>query len=972
MSNNKLGLVLLACLLILSRHEPVMADDSHEVDGLLTRAKSHYEATEYKEALRLAEMALGLSRSQPEGLSAAELHELLGDIQEELGNYPESSLQYERTLELRIKLQGREHPDVANTLSSWAELKTVMGLFDEAEQMYRQALLILEDSKNRHHSKLLSSLLANMSVFYKNTGDFEKSLAVNLRALAIRKLDLGEEHPDCAVVMDNIGVLYIRWKKPGEARSWIERALSIFKKKYGLDHIDTIKSIHNLARYYRDIGNIDEAIVLEEQALAGFKRKYGEDHPEVANALNNLANLHRMQGDYPKAEAELSAALQIRERALGSSHPETMLALDDLAAVRMARSGAAPAVSLLQRSLSLSESLLGRVQRVAAATAINSFLGSLREQAQQIYTLAERWPVASDSSAGHLGLAAAILRKGRSLDVAADTSKAILESLNPAGRVKYHQLVSRRSQLTALLLRGLDGLTHESYQEQVGSLERETDELTRELSEQSLRFREAQRQLHPETVIKEVAARMSAESALLEVVHYSPYRFEARAQEPRWGAPRYLAMVLLPNREPTLQLIPLGEAADVDGAIREYLQAVSRPPVSGCGGSRIEELARVAYKKVMAPVERALAGRRQVFLSLDGDMQLLPFAALRDDQGYLLGRYRFTYLNSARDLLRHAGPKEPRSSVLVFADPDLDHLPAGALLPPAEAARPVLSAHLATGAARLACMDQLDPLPASREEAALIKGFLPAARLLLGSSASEPNFLGAAAPGILHVAGHTVILDEAESCPQPRAARRGLQISTTNAALSPLLKIGLVLSGARAMRRLLPDPAGSRSEDGIITGIEVASMDLWGTQLVVLSTCESGRGVVVPGEGVFGLRRAFMIAGAQTLVSSLWKVQDNVARDLIGTYYEHLLRGEDRVAAMDRAALAMKERFAEPYYWAPFIVIGQSGKLQGFSLTVGTATRPNSASQWRVWAVLAALGAGLVALRLYRRSRQSV
>jgi CHAT domain-containing protein len=142
----------------------------------------------------------------------------------------------------------------------------------------------------------------------------------------------------------------------------------------------------------------------------------------------------------------------------------------------------------------------------------------------------------------------------------------------------------------------------------------------------------------------------------------------------------------------------------------------------------------------------------------------------------------------------------------------------------------------------------------------------------------------------------------------------------------PLLRSGLVLAGTRAQQG---PPGWLPREDSLVTALELAGLDLWGTQLVVLSACDTGRGDVRLGQGVYGLRRALVVAGAESLVTSLWKVDDEVTRQLMDVYYQHLLAGEGRSAALHQAMRTLRQTHPHPYFWAPFIPIGRVGPLQG-------------------------------------------
>jgi CHAT domain-containing protein len=133
---------------------------------------------------------------------------------------------------------------------------------------------------------------------------------------------------------------------------------------------------------------------------------------------------------------------------------------------------------------------------------------------------------------------------------------------------------------------------------------------------------------------------------------------------------------------------------------------------------------------------------------------------------------------------------------------------------------------------------------------------------------------------------------------------------------NPLLRSGLALAGANH---------GRPAADGVLTALEAADLDLWGTKLVVLSACDTGVGEVKTGDGVYGLRRAFVLAGSETQVISLWPVPDRGTRDVIVSYYRSVLAGGERGDALRQAQLQMLRQPAtrHPYYWAGFIVSGQ-------------------------------------------------
>jgi CHAT domain-containing protein len=275
----------------------------------------------------------------------------------------------------------------------------------------------------------------------------------------------------------------------------------------------------------------------------------------------------------------------------------------------------------------------------------------------------------------------------------------------------------------------------------------------------------------------------------------------------------------------------------------------------------------------------------QLLVSPDGELNLVPFEALRDQpRHYLVERYTISYLTSGRDLLRLQAPRGRPTRPVIVADPVFGDSRRGALY--------------------------FGPLAATAGEARAIKALFPQALLWTGRDASKAAVQEVHAPLVLHIASHGFFFDD-------RAAE-GARGGSGN----PLLRSGLAFANANASR-----DGGS----AILTALEASRLDLWGTRLVTLSACETGVGEVENGEGVYGLRRAFELAGAETMVMTLWSVNDYATRDAMIAYYTGLRDGLGRAAALRRVKLAMLAhgRHRHPYYWAGFIQSGEWANLQG-------------------------------------------
>jgi CHAT domain-containing protein len=312
---------------------------------------------------------------------------------------------------------------------------------------------------------------------------------------------------------------------------------------------------------------------------------------------------------------------------------------------------------------------------------------------------------------------------------------------------------------------------------------------------------------------------------------------------------------------------------------------------------------------VMTPLVAALQGKTHVFLAPDGALNTVPFAALVNNDGFLVEQYDFTYLTSGRDLLRFGSEPAAGGPLVVFANPEFG----------------VADGNVSGGNTKLS-KAVFQPLPGTQAEADELHALFPDAVVNTGNDASEAAVKRVARPFALHLATHGYFLPTTSlsNLTGPNGEALDLQLANERLALAenPLVRSGLAFAGATGLR-------GQAGEDGVLTALEASSLDLTGTQLVVLSACQTAEGEVSQGDGVYGLRRALTVAGAEALVMSLWSVDDEATSYLMRGYYRRLKEGMGRSAALRdvQRVLAASETTRHPYYWAAFIPSGNPGAI---------------------------------------------
>jgi CHAT domain-containing protein len=308
------------------------------------------------------------------------------------------------------------------------------------------------------------------------------------------------------------------------------------------------------------------------------------------------------------------------------------------------------------------------------------------------------------------------------------------------------------------------------------------------------------------------------------------------------------------------------------------------------------------------PIRQLLGNTKTILLSPDAALNLIPFEALVDENNqYLVENYHITYLTSGRDLLRIKDKFASQQPPIIMADPSYGKEGEKVAINPNETRSIDLSEFTFL------------PLPGTEEEAKAIKNLLPQAIILTRSQATENALKQAKKPNILHIATHGFFL---ESPKINNNIKEGARLAPLEVYGNPLLRSGLVLAGVKIGQ--------SAGDDGVLTALETTALNLVGTKLVVLSACDTGVGDITIGEGVYGLRRALVIAGSESQLISLWKVSDNATKDLMVDYYEGLKKGEGRSEALRQIQLEMlkSENQNHPFYWASFIPSGDSTPME--------------------------------------------
>jgi len=876
-----------------------------------------------------------------------------------LSRYQESSVLFEEVLNL---LEASDSLDIVETTDCLAGLgfvRQIQAHFHEAESAYLRSISLTEQTCGHYCMRMLRPLMY-LGGLYRSLGQFHKSGEILQRAQIICDSLENPRHPYWGMLYGHLGQQYMHLGKYDEALEYLRQSseikgYAVFKDTEGMaanyllmgsielekhNYQEAISNFNRgyelcesipggyqiykstalifLARSYMELGDYDRAHQNIDSALSITAASRGIDSPHYGIALLGKGEILNASGRYDQAREYFQKSLAVFQKHYDPYHQRPVNAIDDLARTccsmgeieeghRYYREFLARRMKFIEYAFSFSsdEQKLRWVDSYPIIE--NSFISLALDQ--------DRQSIIRDACL-------MILRgKGIVIDALATQNETAYCTYDSTVMTLVGRLRETNETIAALASITKYHDTDIYRKDTVEVLYRIKDSLENELSHRCSQFSDLLASLRFD--LEDVTEALSPGELLLEFIRYTPFDFKgAGSYEKRNGAPRY-AVFIVPGRG-DIQITDLGPADEIDSLIHISLDMVRAigvevyTPMGALQELQLRQFTGKLYNLILAPVQKYLRRIETIFISPDGALNLIPLEILPDsDSTYIIEHFHLRYLSSGRDLIRT--PSDASSAdpyALIVADPELD-LPLTA-----DSNSPSPSAQRSSDSFDNCLTGEFNPLPYSRYEATEIAAYFQASQKLkaiqlIGPEASEQALKNLAAPPrVLHLAAHGVFCGSPEAEGLPRD-------------YNPMLRAGLALAGANSYRQLSSDNHEG-IDDGILYALEIATLNLRGTELAVLSACETGAGEVLDGEGVFGLRRAFQQAGVQAIVMSLWTVPDRETSLLMSGFYKRWLEGASKAEALRQSALqVLKEQRlirgnGHPYYWGGFILVGHS------------------------------------------------
>lgn len=919
--------------------------------ALLYKLQGAYLQAEplYQQALLMYQTMLGQEHPHVATIlnNLAELYRVMGD-------YIQSEVLHHQALHIRRKVLGEKHPYVAISLNNLAMLCYEKGDYAQAERFYQQALSIRQEILGKGHP-LVADTLNNLTLLYHAMGNFVQAERFCQASYDIFQASLGENHPYTATSLSNLAALSMSMSNYAQAEPILHKTLVLWQQALGKMHPEVATSMNNLATLYQELGDYTEAERYNQEALSIRQKSLGSTHPDVALSLHNLAALYSLMGQYTQAEPLYQQALALQQKALGEIHPDRAISLSNLACLYAATGRESVAFNTLKQAISIDDQMIGQVISISSEKQRLLYLKTQQKFVNTFLSLLLRY-FSHSVEVIQTGLDLIIRRKAISAEVLSVQRDLVLGGRYPSLREQLRELTILRSQIVqrTLVGPGAESLTDHQrlLSDWIANKERLEAILAQQIPEMNLtqQLQSATRQT--------ISNALPLGSVLVEFVRFHVFDFQAipAHDEPRWKPAHYAAFLIATGKADSVQFIDLGPAEPIDHMISALREAITsdkdkpfiqqtthsalsarqqkkkprrqiKVPVKPLPSSEAyENVGRRLREAIFDPLIKEFDGCTQLFLAPDGDLNRLPFEILPTQNGrHVIDEYRISYLNTGRDALRlDASSTGVATEALVIADPNFDL----ATTDKQEINMVPVSGRRSRDWSPTTTFSRL---PGTRKEGKRVAAMLNVTPHM-DNQALESRLKACHSPHILHIATHGFfLLDQSDESDEetaldafPRDKGRLAQLLGQRLE-NPLLRSGLALAGANTW-----DKGGSlplEAEDGLLTAEDVSGLDLSATELVVLSACETGLGEIQAGEGVFGLRRAFILAGAKTLIMSLWKVPDQQTQELMEEFYQRMLTGQPRADALRAAQLLLKAKYIHPYYWGAFICQGTPNAL---------------------------------------------
>ncbi len=833
---------------------------------ILDRAENFYQLRRFKLAeVSFLEAKLAYeTENLTNNINYSKVHADLGLLYATMGRYSSAEYYSSEALSIREQTLGKESKAYAASLNNLGVLYQETARFNESESFFNEGLKTVEKQFG-HESQEYAIVLNNQAILFAEIGRIEQAVQKLSQAISIvEKLNLSINNE--VGFQSNLALLYQQTGKYPEAESVylkLEKRLKVIADNpyYG-------GVLNYLGLLYIQMNQVDKVEEYLKRAADFYLKKFKDQNPNYAKVLNDLGNFYRTQSRFDEAEKNLTQALSIRSIALDSNHPDYVESQEDLGILYWKKGDLTKATSSYQIAMDKSIDFINRYFPPMSEAEKTKYWDVLQPRFQRFYNFCLE-ASASNSMLIQVMYDYQMATKGLLLNSTNKIKKTIFASGNNELIKDYVAWLDKKETLARYYSLSKEDLTNQKID--LPTLEKEANDMERSLSQRSGDF--SQGYSADKISYKQVSTLLGDTEALVEFIRIRYYDKDFTADS------KYAALVLTKGSDPKLIILDNGNQLETRYA-KFYRNAVQQKVAD-----------QYSYDQFWARIEPALVGKKVVYISPDGVYNQINLNTLKKTDGdYILNRYDLAIIGNSKDLIALKNPKSgpAKKSAFLLGFPDYGG-------------------------------DAVAALPGTKIEIESVGKILKAGGYQVTpytqKAATEAILKTIKGPAIVHIATHGYFQQDVDAS--------SVGVTEDNAKNNPLLRSGILLAGASQVIKGEVMPNLESNDNGVLTAYEAMNLNLEGTDLIILSACETGLGDVRAGEGVYGLQRSFLVAGAKALVMSLWKVDDAATQALMTNFYTNLAKGVSKAKAFKQAQVQLMTKYKDPYYWGAFVMMGQ-------------------------------------------------
>lgn len=815
-----------------------------------------------------------------------------------IGEYAETEELLNKAIAQKEAKYGKSSRKLVNLLNQLSQLYLITGKYAEAEKLAVRASKISKKVYGETTIRYAESI-GLLGSLYLSIGDYQKAEENIQEVMTIRKKKLGENHITMAEAYTNLALVKFNQgtKDTTEVKALLEKSLGIYESTFGNKHPLYAEALKNLAYYYIERNQYDTAFAQLQTADDIWLTAFGKNNVNSARVAMLVGDLYAKIKNFKIAESEYKRALKMYKRVFNDEHPEYVRALSKIGKVDYVRGRYRQSNKILAKTTNQYLQYIETYFPVLSEGEKAKYWGLIRTDFEFYNTLAvkqshkrRRRKKLLSKMYNH-----ALATKALLLSSSKKVRQRILNSGNQQVIDLYKKWVERKEFLTSILSMNEDKLKESNIKPR--KIEKEIEQLEKQLNKKSNLFAKGFEKKN--YTWQDVQKTLKDDEAAVEIIRYREYT------QGFTDSVRYAALVVTKKTKRNPSLILLKNGSQLENRYLRYYR----------NSTRYRRKDRHSYKNYWLPINKALAGVKKVYVSPDGAYNQVNVSSMRiADTTFVIDKTNVVLVSNTKDLvikqqnnLAKAGKKPAHNvenTAVLFGNP--------VFYSNTQALR---NARIASNQGHMGIIARL---PGTAREISEVNSLLRQkgwkTSVFTDQIAEENKIRGLQNPRVFHVATHGFFVSNTKEDNPGGEGLRSNQITN-----GPLHRSGLLTHGAGD---LLATTTNFYSGDGILTAYEAMNLNFDHTELVVLSACETGLGEVQIGEGVFGLQRSFLVAGADVLIMSLFKVSDDATQKLMSKFYKKwLATGNKRQAFLD-AQKEIKAEYKHPLYWGAFNMMG--------------------------------------------------